>query len=82
MSPARLWRDQGKTVEARLACGDGNGRRCAPDIGSSGQRKVHSAIDASQIAQAQTQRRITIAGASHRMAGSLGAAKMVCVVRP
>ena len=34
----------------------------APDCGSSGQRKVHSAIGASQIAQAKAQRRISIAG--------------------
>jgi len=37
----------------------------APAIGSSGHRKVHSSISASQIAQAQTQRRISIAGTSN-----------------
>ena len=40
--------------------GERNGRHCAPDAGSSGQRKVYSAIGASQIAQAQTQRRISM----------------------
>jgi hypothetical protein len=34
-----------------LAGGDGNGRHCPPDCGSAGQRKVHSAIGARQIAR-------------------------------
>ena len=47
----------------------GNGRHCAPVFGSPRQRKVHSAVGASQIAQAQAQRRISIAVASDRARG-------------